>query len=137
MKLIPKIVLALVAAGSCGLAASQTYSSQEDADRRMRNREEAIANHERMQSGGTMQSRSGTMIRDDESHHGMARENIRDAAHAGANTVRSGTHKAASKTRSFTHRQVNKLRNFGERQQRKYPNTANSETNKSGTALGK
>jgi hypothetical protein len=130
MKVLSRIILALVTIGSCAVAGAQT-SSQADQERRARNREEAIANHQRMQgntSSSTASTRSGS----------TARENVRDATHAGANTVRSKTKSAAKSTSSFTHRQLSKVRNFGERQQRRLPQRASStETNKSETAIGK
>jgi len=104
MKTISKWVLTAVALGSAAVAGAQPYGPA-DQERRERNREEAIANYERMQHrDGTMQHRDGTV-----------REDMRE----GASTVEQKTHRAAQKTRSFTHRQLDKVRNFGERQQRK------------------
>lgn len=97
MKTISKWVLTAVALGSAAVAGAQPYGSA-DQERRERNREEAIAHHERMQN------RDSTV-----------REDMRE----GANTVEAKTHRAAQKTRSFTHRQLDKVRNFGERQQHK------------------
>jgi hypothetical protein len=50
---LSKIVLAVVAAGSCAAAGAQ-MSDSADQERRARNREEAIANHERMQQRADM-----------------------------------------------------------------------------------
>jgi hypothetical protein len=138
MKLLTRIVLGIVTVSSCAMASAQ-LSSSEDQARRTRNREEAMANYQRMQQGNASSTDSRTSrtgrSRDGERHVGA---NVRDAAHAGANTVRSTTHRAASSTRSFTHRQASKLRNFGERQQRKFPNrTATQSGYKSDAALGK
>jgi hypothetical protein len=118
MKLPSQIVLAIVAAASCAAAGAQTYSS--DQERRLRNREEAIARHERM--GDRTADRSSV------------RAESRDAAQ----TVKEKTRHAAQKTKSFTHRTLEKVRNFGERQQRKLPaRDATPETDKNPQALGK
>ena len=107
-----RFVLALVTCGSCALAVAQPYGPS-DQERRERNREEAMARHERMSTA----------------HEEM---------HEGASTVRSKTHHAATKTRSFSHRQLEKVRTFGERQQRKYPDRGHPvEINKTPSALGK
>ena len=97
MKTISKWVLTAVALGSAAVAGAQPYGSA-DQERRERNREEAIANHERMQH-----------------RDGSVRSDMRESS----NSVEAKTHRAAQKTRSFTHRQLDKVRNFGERQQRK------------------
>lgn len=130
MKSISKLVIALATLGSCAVATAQPYGPA-DQQRRERNREEAIANYERMQrdGGDTRDTRTMHSTRD-----GTVREDARDAK----NSARSKTHDVAQSTRSFTHRQLNKVRNFGERQQRKYPNRPAEKTeNKGETALGK
>ena len=112
MKAASRLVLALVTCGSCAFAVAQPYG-QSDQERRDRNREEAIARHERTSTA-------------------------REEMHEGASTVRTKTHHAAAKTRSFTHRQLEKVRNFGERQQRKFPDRGHTaEPNKAPSALGK
>ncbi len=119
MKTASRLVLAIVTLGSCALAGAQPFS-QSDQERRDRNREEAIAHHEHMNTSSE--------------HMSGAREEM----HEGASNVRAKTHHAADKTRSFTHRQLDKVRNFGERQQRKYPAGESAQgTNKAPSALGK
>jgi hypothetical protein len=115
-KSMSKLVLAMVALGSCVAASAQTYSSDEE--RRARNREEAIANWERTHD------RDGTPQRSDM----QPRKGVRET-----------THETAQKTRSFTHRQLDKVRNFGERQQRRHPRPANAtpESDKAPAAIGK
>jgi len=118
MKTASKLVLALVATASCGLAAAQSDLS--DQQRRERNREEAIAKWEQQRSNGA------TARRDDGS--------------IGANkSVQENTRHAATKTRSFTHRQLQKMRRFGERQEARHPGPAQParESNKTPPALGK
>jgi Ni/Co efflux regulator RcnB len=116
MKSLSRFVLAIVTLGSCAVAGAQPYS-QSDQERRERNREEAIAHHERM-----------------EHREGTVREELREDK----NRVKSKTHHAAQKTRSFTHRQLEKVRNFGERQQGKFPNRGDTaETDKTAPAVGK
>ena len=119
MKIASKLVLALVAAATCGLAAAQSDVS--DQQRRERNREEAIAKWEHQQSGGAVTER-----RDDDS--------IRPHK-----SVRENTQHAAQKTRSFTHRQLQKMRHFGARQDAQHPGPAHParESNKAPTAIGK
>ena len=122
MKVLSRIVLAVVAAGSCAAASAQ-YSDSADMERRARNREEAIANHERMQQRADMQ-RSDT-------RHSRAED---------ANpTVGQQIDKGARSTRDFTHRQLNKMRNFGERQNSRYaaPNPGTPEPDKAPHAIGK
>ena len=116
MKLIPKFALALATLGACAVATAQPYG-QADQERREHNREEVMAQHERMDSN---------------------KSNAREEMHEGAQKARAKTHKAAQSTRSFTHRQLNKVRDFGERQQSKYPAKPGMEsTDKPATALGK
>jgi outer membrane murein-binding lipoprotein Lpp len=97
MKSISRFVLAAIAVGTCAVAGAQPYGPA-DQERRDRNREEAIARHERMEQ----------------------RSSVRENAREGADTVKAKTRRAAHKTESFTHRQLNKVRNFGERQQSKF-----------------
>lgn len=100
MKFISKIVLGLAAAGSCAVAVAQSDSA--DQERRMRNRDEAIANWERTQP-----------------HDGMAMTHHNDMQPH--KTMRERTHDGAEKTRAFTHRQAEKVRRFGERQNAHHP----------------
>ena len=101
---LSKIVLAVVAAGSCAAAGAQ-MSDAADQERRARNREEAIANHERMQQ------------RVDTSRTDMRRDRTYDANP----TVGQRIDRGAQGTKNFTHRTLNKMRNFGDRQSRKLP----------------
>jgi hypothetical protein len=118
MKTIQRYALALATLGTCAIAAAQPYS-QADQERRDRNREEVMAQHQH------------DMDRD--THKSGAREEM----HEGAQKVRSKTHKAAQSTRSFTHHQLNKVRNFGERQQAKFPDKPRIEsTSKTPNAIG-
>lgn len=130
MKLLPKLVLALVTIGSCAAAGAQ-MSDQADQERRARNRAEALANYERMHPGANSNmSQSSGM---------QPRENVRERAHEDAQKTRSFTHRQAQKTRSFTHRQADKLRHFSARQNRRTPGPAHevAEPNKAPAALGK
>ena len=135
MKMFTRIVLAVVTAGACAAAGAQSYVS--DQQRRDRNREEAMAHHDRMMNGSTTGDRSAmrdSSVRDSSARDSSLGEKTRDKAR----TVRSKTHQAAQSTRSFTHRQVEKVRNFGERQQRKFPaRESRPEINKDPAALGK
>jgi len=121
MKVLSRIVLAVVAAGSCAAAGAQ-YSDSADKERRARNREEAIANHERMQQRA-------------EVRHNSRRDKTPDANP----TVGQKIDKGARATNDFTHRQLNKVRNFGERQQNKFaaPNPGTPEPDKAPHAIGK
>ena len=116
MKSISKFVLVLAAAGSCAVAVAQSDSA--DQDRRMRNRDEAIANWERTQPRDSMAS-----------HNDMQPHK----------TMNERGHEAAQKTRAFTHRQAEKMRRFGERQNARHPapDPAVVEKNKAPTAMGK
>ena len=129
-----KFVLAVVAAGSC-VAASAQMSDSADQERRARNREEAIANHERMMQRSDVERRAD-MRRDGDMRHGdMRYDRMRDDKP----TVGQRIDRGASSTKNFTHRTLNKMRNFGERQNRKHPAPANATTeqNKAPTAIGK
>ncbi len=141
MKILRNMVLAVVAVGSCAAASAQ-YTDQADMDRRARNREEAIANHERMQRSGTpqrnsaysqdrMQPRSGTPQR----NSADSQDRMQPRSDSARERVRDG----ARSTRNFTHRQLEKMRNFSDRQNAKYPASSRPavETNKSAPALGK
>jgi hypothetical protein len=117
MKTVSKLVLALVATASCGLAVAQSDLS--DQQRRERNREEAIAKWEQQRSGATAQ---------------------RDDGGIGVNkSVQENTQHVAKKTSSFTHRQLQKMRRFGARQEARHPGPAvpARESNKAPAALGK
>ena len=122
MKVLSRIVLAVVAAGSCAAAGAQ-YSDSADMERRARNREEAIANHERMQQRADMH------------RHDTHRNKSHDADSTVGQKIDQGTRA----TSDFTHRQLNKVRNFGERQQSKYPapNPGTPEADKAPHAIGK
>lgn len=123
MKALSRIVFAIVAAGCCAAAGAQTSDS--DMERRARNREEAIANHERMMHGEAPRT-----YRDDRrpvahvEEHGSAREKVREGARS---------------TRNFTHRQAEKMRRFSERQNRRHPspNPMTKEPDKAPIAIGK
>jgi len=101
---LSRIVLAVVAAGSCAAAGAQ-MSDSADMERRARNREEAIANHERMQQ------------RVDMPRSDMRRDRTSDANPTVGQRIDRGT----QSTKNFTHRTLNKMRNFGDRQNRKHP----------------
>ncbi|NUZ05870.1 hypothetical protein [Piscinibacter koreensis] len=105
MNVASKIVLALVAAAACSVAAAQTYSS--DADRRAANREQALERW-RAQQGTTQDSRSDRRY-----------DNDRRGKPSAMQSVRNTTHKAAQSTRNFTHRQLQKSRAFKARQDRR------------------
>jgi hypothetical protein len=89
MKTMPKIVLALSALATFGVSAETYYSGQSDAERRERNREEALTNY-----------RAG---------HTSARAD----AHEAAGAVRHGTHEVAQETRHVTHEGANAARHAG------------------------
>lgn len=114
MKVISKLVFALVAAGFCVAASADT-----DSERRARNREEAIANHERMEHRDGMRQRDSM----DDRHPG-ARQRVREGARS---------------TRNFTHRQAEKMRRFSERQNQRHPGPVpgTTEPNKAPVAIGK
>jgi hypothetical protein len=122
MKVFSRIVLAAVAAGSCAAAGAQ-YSDSADMERRARNREEAIANHERMQQRTDMQ------------RHDTQRNKSQDASPTVGQRIDQGT----QATSDFTHRQLNKMRNFGERQNSRYvkPTPGTPEPDKAPHAIGK
>ena len=101
---LSKIVLAVVAAGSCAAAGAQ-MSDSADQERRARNREEAIANHERMQQ------------RADMSRSDMRRDRTSDASPTVGQRIDSG----AESTKNFTHRTLDKMRDFVEKQNHKHP----------------
>jgi hypothetical protein len=127
MNTVSKLVIALAAATTGGVAIASDLSS--DQQRRERNREEAIANWERQQAG----------------HESMANHHDRQATdrhegHMSAHgSVQENSKVASEKTRSFTHRQLEKVRDFGERQEARLPGPANpvQEPNKAPVAIGK
>jgi len=127
MKLFSRIVLAIVAAGSCAAASAQ-LSDAADQERRARNREEAIANYERMQQRGDMQR--SDMRRD---------RTYDDKRHHDDKTVGQRIDHGTQATKNFTHRTLNKMRNFGEKQQRKHPmpSPGTPEPDKAPHAIGK
>jgi Ni/Co efflux regulator RcnB len=132
MKVLSRIVLAIVAAGSCAAATAQ-LSDAADQERRARNREEAIANYERMQQLGDMQR--GDMHRSD-----MRRDRMHDDKHRhGDKTVGQRIDQGTQATKGFTHRTLNKMRNFGERQNMKHPKPVpgTPEPDKAPQAIGK
>ena len=104
MQVLSRIVLAIVAAGSCAAAGAQ-MSDSADQERRARNREEAIANHERMQE------------RADTRRSDMRRDRTYDDKPTVGQRIDKGT----QSTRNFTHRTLNKMRNFGDRQNSRHP----------------
>ena len=110
MKVFSRIVLAIVAAGSCAAAGAQ-MSDAADQERRARNREEAIANHERMQQRGDMQR---TDVRRDRTYDDKRRYDDKP-------TVGQRIDQGTQSTKNFTHRTLNKMRNFSDRQNRKHP----------------
>ena len=127
MKVFSRIVLAIVAAGSCAAASAQ-LSDAADQERRARNREEAIANYERLQQRGDMQRSDMRRERtyDDKRHHEDK-------------TVGQRIDHGTQATKNFTHRTLNKMRNFGEKQQRKHPmpSPGTPEPDKAPHAIGK
>jgi Ni/Co efflux regulator RcnB len=132
MKVLSRIVLAIVAAGSCAAATAQ-LSDAADQERRARNREEAIANYERMQQRGDMQ-------RGDTHRSDMHRDRTHDDRHRhGDKTVGQRIDQGTQATKGFTHRTLNKMRNFGERQSSKHPKPVpgTPEPDKAPHAIGK
>ena len=127
-----KFVLALAAAGSCVAASAQT-SDAADQERRARNREEAIANYERMQQRGDVDRRTDS--RRDMRHDNMRHDNMRDDKP----TVGQRIDQGARSTKNFTHRTLNKMRNFGDRQNQRHPAPVpgTPEPDKAPTAIGK
>ena len=127
MKVLSRIVLAIVAAGSCAAATAQ-LSDAADQERRARNREEAIANYERMQQRGDMQRSD---MRRDRTYDDTRRHDDK--------TVGQRIDHGTQATKSFTHRTLNKMRNFGERQNRKHPmaSPGTPEPDKAPHAIGK
>ena len=127
MNIVSKLVIALAAASTGGLAIASDLSS--DQQRRERNREEAIANWQRQQAGqDTMADR----------HDRYATE--RHEAHPSSHrSVQEDTKVASQKTRSFTHRQLEKVRDFSARQEARLPGPANpaQEPNKAPAAIGR
>ena len=137
MKVLSRIVLAIVAAGSCA-AATAPLSDAADQERRARNREEAIANYERMQQRGDMQR--GDMHRGDMHRSDMRRDRMHDDKHRhGDKTVGQRIDQGTQATKGFTHRTLNKMRNFGERQNMKHPKPVpgTPEPDKAPQAIGK
>ena len=128
MKVFSRIVLAIVAAGSCAAASAQ-LSDAADQERRTRNREEAIANFERMQQRGDMQ-RADT--RRDRTYDDKRRYDDKP-------TVGQRIDRGTQSTKNFTHRTLNKMRNFGERQNAKLPRPSpgTPEPDKAPHAIGK
>lgn len=118
-----QFVLAVVAAGSCAAAGAQ-MSDSADQERRARNREEAIANYERMQQRTDVQRPSD-----------MRRDSVDDRNPTVGQRIDRGT----QSTKNFTHRTLNKMRNFSDRQNRRHPAPVpgTPERNKAPTAIGK
>ena len=127
MKVFSRIVLAIVAAGSCAAASAQ-LSDAADQERRARNREEALANYERMQQRGDMQR---TDVRRDRTYD--------DKRGHDDKTVGQRIDHGAKATKNFTHRTLNKMRDFGERQNAKHPRPSpgTPEPDKAPHAIGK
>ena len=109
MKVFSRIVLAIVAAGSCAAAGAQ-MSDAADQERRARNREEAIANHERMQQRADARAD----MRRDRTYDDKRRYDDKP-------TVGQRIDQGAQSTKNFTHRTLNKMRDFSDRQNRKHP----------------
>lgn len=103
-----------------GSFAAQAQSGSDDAARRARNRDEAIAHHNGMPSGSSDTRSSYNPSRHDDS-------------------VRAKTHRTAVKTRGFTHRQLTKVRDFGARTDAKFPSKQGGveSGNKAPGAIGK
>jgi hypothetical protein len=98
MKTSPKLVFALLAVAACA-ASAETYSSQDDAQRRERNREEALTHY-----------RAGTTTAP------MAherRETPREEAHEVAESTRHGAHKVAESSRHAAHETAEESRHVG------------------------
>jgi hypothetical protein len=136
MKTIAKIALALATAGTCAGALADTAYDR-DQERRARNREEAIANWERMQHDGTYDRRYDDDRADYRERHDH-RTVGEKVEHAGHKTERAVEH-AGQKTENFTERQMDKVRRFGERQQDKFHQPAHParEDDKRPSAMGK
>ena len=135
MKAIAKIALALATAGTCvGALADTAYDR--DQERRARNREEAIANWERMQADRTYDRRYDDRDEYREHHdHRTVGQKIEHAGHKTEHFVQREGHKAEN----FTERQMDKVRRFGERQQDKFHQPAHParEDDKRPSAMGK
>ncbi|HEX2539987.1 MAG TPA: hypothetical protein VHM00_02780 [Caldimonas sp.] len=103
MKQLHRLILACAAFATCGVATAQTYDAAADQERRARNREEAIAKHNAMQSRSTSSSR------------------VAERSDAGGGpTLGDRARKAGKSVRNFTHRQAEKARNFSDRQDRRW-----------------
>ncbi len=115
MNNIYKIGVAALMIGSALAAQAQT---SDDAARRARNRDEAIAHHNGLPSA-TSRNDYTPASRDE--------------------SMRARTHRGADKTRGFTHRQLTKVRDFGARTNAKYPARKHGveDPNKAPSALGK
>ena len=100
MKLLPTLVLALVATAS-GVAGAATYGS--DQDRRDQNREEALSKWRA--SHGNLASSSSYSSTDS----GMRRSSVREKTREGAASVRNFTHRQAEKARRFSERQDRRM----------------------------
>ena len=136
MKAIAKIALALATAGTCvGALADTAYDR--DQERRARNREEAIANWERMHHDGTYDRRYDDDRADYREHHDhrTVGQKVQHAGHKTEHFVQ----KEAQKAENFTERQMDHVRNFGERQQQKFHGPAHParEDDKRPSAMGK
>ena len=88
MKTSPKFVFALLAAVSCA-AGAEIYSSESDAARRERNREEALT------------------------HYRAGNTTARATTHDAAQSTRNGAHKVAESTRNVGHKVANEGRDVG------------------------
>lgn len=102
MKTLPKIVLALGALASFGASADSYYSGRADAERRDRNREEALANYRAGHTTARADADESTgAVR--HGTHEVAQE-TRHVTHEGANAVRHAGHKTAQAARDFSDR---------------------------------
>lgn len=101
MKTSPKLVFALLAVASCA-AGAEIYSDQADAQRRERNREEALANY---RAGHTTARQEAHEVAQSARHAGHeVAEESRHAGHEVAEGSRHAGHKVAVKARESTAR---------------------------------
>jgi hypothetical protein len=101
MKTSPKLVFALLAVAACAVSA-ETYSSQDDAQRRERNREEALTDY---RAGHTTARQEAHEVAQSARHAGHeVAEGSRHAGHEVAEGSRNVGHKVAVKARESTAR---------------------------------
>jgi hypothetical protein len=115
MKQLHRLILACAALATCTVASAQTIDPASDQERRMRNREEALAKYNASQNR-TGKAATTQSARADET---TGKPSLGERARSTGESASNFTERQVDKATNFTGRQVQKGNNFAERQGKK------------------